>query len=130
MRHETVNDLELSAGADTELRTWERDVTRVVDDILDGETEVLSRFRERIEDDREPMSKRFTAFKTHVGEEVGRLHWFRSIGAVPLAIALVVFAVIGALLGWQALDGWRSVYPRWNDVVCWPSRRARSSTRP
>ena len=28
-----------------------------------------------------------------------------------------MFALIGALLAWIAIDGWRTVYPRWSDVV-------------
>src|SRR4029450_942979 len=107
----------LSKGEDSELRAWERDVARVVDAVLDGNTEVLSRFRGRIEDDREQMSKRFTSFKAHVGAEVDSRRWFRSLGAVPLAAAFVVFVVVGALLAWRAIDGWRTVYPRWSDVV-------------
>ena len=36
---------------------------------------------------------------------------------MPLALALLVFVAVGALLIFLAADGWRSVYPRWNDVV-------------
>ena len=55
--------------------------------------------------------------RSDVGNEVAGRSWFRSIGALPLVVGLVVFAAIGVLLGWLALDGWRSVYPRWSDVV-------------
>ena len=92
-------------------------MARVVDDVLEGGSEVLSRFRDRIEEDREQMSKRFTSFKAHVDAEVDGRRWFRSVGAVPLVVALLVFVALAALLAWQALDGWRTVYPRWNDVV-------------
>ncbi|HEY7380987.1 MAG TPA: DUF2207 domain-containing protein, partial [Gaiella sp.] len=118
LRKELVNDLELSKGnADAPLTPWEKEVTRIVDDVLDGGSEVLSSFRKKIEGEREQMSKRFTAFKDDVGTEVGNRRWFRSIGALPLAAALVVFVGLGVLLGWLAIDGWRSVYPRWSDVV-------------
>ena len=72
LRHETVSDLELSAGKDGELRAWERDVANVVDGVLDGGSERLSRFRDQIEDERETMHGRFTAFKEHVADEAKR----------------------------------------------------------
>ncbi len=50
-----------------DLRPWERDVADVVDAVLDGSSERLSRFRDRIEDERESMHPRFTAFKEAVG---------------------------------------------------------------
>ena len=42
---------------------------------VEGRAERLSRFRERIEDDRESMSKRFTSFKGNVGTEIGNRKW-------------------------------------------------------
>ena len=63
------------------------------------------------------MSKHFTSFKANVGTEVGNRKWFISRGVVPLGLALLLFVAIGALLVYVAADGWRSVYPRWNDVV-------------
>ena len=64
------------------------------------------------------MATRFTAFKEAVGSEVDEPR------LVPLdrrrparRSASLVFAAIGALLAWIAIDGWRSVYPRWSDVV-------------
>ncbi|HEU6444795.1 MAG TPA: DUF2207 domain-containing protein, partial [Gaiellaceae bacterium] len=117
LRKELVSDLELSPAEKVSLRQWERDVADVVDGVLDGGSERLSRFREEIEDERESMSKRFTAFKTSVGEEVRRRRWFVSMGAVPLGVGVLVFAGIGALLAYLAIDGWRSVYPRWGDAL-------------
>ena len=38
-------------------------------------------------------------------------------GAIPLVLAGVVFVGVGALLVFLAQDGWRSVYPRYSDVV-------------
>ncbi len=71
----------------------------------------------RIEAERTTMSTRFTAFKANVGTEIGNRKWFISRGAVPLAVALLLFAAIGALLVLLAANGWRTVYPRWTDVV-------------
>ena len=96
LRSETISDLELSAGEERELRAWERDVADVVDGVLDGGTERLSRFRDEIEDERESMHGRFTSFKNAVAAEAERLSWFRSRGAIPLVLAVLLFAVAGA----------------------------------
>ena len=85
--------------------------------MLDGGSERLSRFRDRIEDERESMSERFESFKGAVGREGGRRKWFRSTGAVPSSRRARLFAVVGALLVFLAQDGWRSVYPRYSDVL-------------
>src|SRR5215211_401978 len=96
LRSELVNDLELARGdGAVELNPWERDVADVVDAVLDGESEALSRFRDEIEDDRPEMSKRFTQFKSDVASEIGDRRWFVSMGAIPLAVGLVVFAGLG-----------------------------------
>ena len=76
-----MSDLELSAGEPQELTRYEDDVAGVVDAVLDGGSERLSRFRDRIEDERESMSERFESFKGAVGTEVGRRKWFRSTRA-------------------------------------------------
>ena len=117
LRHQTVSDLELTAGEDRELRAWERDVANVVNAVLDGSSERLSRFRDRIEDDRVSMSKRFTSFKDHVADETRRRRWFRSTGAIPLVAATVLFGLAGGLLVFYAVHEWRPVYPRYSDVV-------------
>jgi uncharacterized membrane protein len=117
LRHQTISDLEISAGEDRELRAWERDVANVVDGVLDGSSERLSHFRDQIEDERESMHPRFSSFKEHVADETGRLHWFRSNGAIPLVGAGVLFALVGALLVYLAVRDWRPVYPRYSDVV-------------
>ena len=117
LRHETISDLEISAGQNGQLRAWERDVADVVDGALDGGSERLSRFRDKIEDDREAMSRRFTAFKEHVDDEVGRRGWFRNSGAIPLVVAVVLFALAGSVLVYFAVRHWRPVYPRYSDVL-------------
>jgi len=117
LRHETISDLEISAGTPVSLTAWEKSVTSVVDNVLDGGSLRLSKFREEIEDERTSMAPRFEAFKSTVSGEVGARGWFRSLGIVPLIGGMVVFAVLGAILGWIAIDGWRTVYPRWSDVV-------------
>ena len=117
LRTESVSDLELSAGKQDSLTPWERAVADVVDDVIADGSERLSRFREKIEDDRETMSKRFTSFKAKVGTEVGNRKWLISRGVVPLVLALVAFVAVGALLFYLGVNGWRSVYPRWSDVV-------------
>ena len=117
LRHESISDLELSAGMGGELRAWERDVANVVDGVLDGGSERLSRFRDQIEDERETMHGRFTAFKEHVADEAGRLSWFRSTGAIPLVVAVVLFALVGGLLVFFAVRHWRPVYPRYSDIL-------------
>jgi uncharacterized membrane protein len=118
LRTELVNDLELSPGDEKlPLTPWERDVADVVDSVLDGGAERLSGFREEIENERQAMSSRFTAFKASVEGEAGNRRWFVSQGAIPLVVGLFAFAGLGALLSYLAINGWRSVYPRWSDVV-------------
>jgi uncharacterized membrane protein len=117
LRTEEVADLELSAGESQELRPWERVAAEVVDGVLDGGRERLSRFRDRIEAQRESMAKRFERFREDVADEVRRRSWFRSLGALPLALAAIGFAGAGAVLLFAAQDGWRPVFPRYGDVL-------------
>ena len=44
------------------------------------------------------MHGRFTAFKNAVAAEADRRSWFRSTGAIPLVVAVVLFAVAGGAL--------------------------------
>ena len=117
LRTESVSDLELAAGKRDDLTAWESAVADVVDGFIGGGPERLSHFRERVEADRTTMSTHFTAFKANVGNAVGNRRWFVSRGAVPLGVTLVLFVAAGAILFFAAINGWRSVYPRWNDVV-------------
>ena len=117
LRHEQVADLEIGDGTRDEMTPWENAVASVVDGVIADGPQRLSKFREDIEDDRQSMSEHFTAFKANVSTAVGNRKWFLSLGALPLGLALLVFAAIGALLFYLAISGWRSVYPRWNDIV-------------
>ena len=119
LHKEQLSDLEIGAGEShgDQLEPWERSVAEVVDHIIGNGTARLSEFRETIEAHRESMSKRFTSFKEQVSSEVARRRWFVSAGALPLALALVVFVTAGAVLLFLALHAWRPVYPRWRDVV-------------
>ena len=85
--------------------------------MLDGGSERLSRFRDEIEDERESMHGRFSSFKSAVADETKRLSWFRSTGAIPLVVAVVLFAVAGGLLVFLGVRDWRPVYPRYSDVL-------------
>ena len=117
LRQESVSDLELSPGTEQELSPWEAQVAKVVDGVLEGRSERLSSFRERIEDERESMHPRFEAFKETVSQEASGRGWFRSLGAVPLVLAVAAFALAGALLVYLAVDGWRPDFPRYTDVL-------------
>ena len=59
LRDEQVADLELSAGDAAGARPWSARSRAIVDDVLDGGSERLSRFRDEIEDERATMSTRF-----------------------------------------------------------------------
>src|SRR5262249_12443875 len=119
LHKEQLSDLEIGVGEShgDQLEPWERSVGEVVDSVIGDGTARLSEFRGTIEAHRESMSKRFTAFKQQVSAEVARRRWFVSAGVAPLAVALAVFVVAGAVLLFLALHAWRPVYPRWRDVV-------------
>ena len=116
--HKTqLSDLELSPGKpDATLLPWEQDVANVVDGVLDGGTEDLSKFRGKIESKRTSMAPRFTAFKSHISKEVKTRKWFLDMGIVPLTIAFLVFVAVGVLLFIDAASRWRPTYVRWSDV--------------
>ena len=64
------------------------------------------------------MSKHFTSFKANVGTEVGNRKWFISRGArAARALRSSCSSRSARCCIFVAADGWRSVYPRWNDVV-------------
>ena len=79
--------------------------------MLEDGPERLSRFRDRIEDDRTAKSKHFTAFKANVSTAIGNRRWFISTGASPLVGACSRSSRVGALLFFFAINGWRPVVP-------------------
>ena len=83
LRSEQVADLDISPGsADGEsLTDFERPIVKVVDDVLNGGTEHLSSFRDRISDDRKKNSERFSAFKSTVKDAIKGRGWFQDAGA-------------------------------------------------
>ena len=50
---------------------------KVVDDVLEGGTERLSNFRDRISDDRKENSGRFPVFKNTVKDAIEGRGWFQ-----------------------------------------------------
>ena len=72
LRQEDVADLELSLVNDAPVSEVEGPVTKVIDSVLEGGSERLSNFRTQIQGHRTENSKRFTAFKKAVGDEVRR----------------------------------------------------------
>src|SRR4029453_7630653 len=80
LRHEDIADLEISMGSDSPVSEVEGPVAKVIDDVLGVGTERLSNFREEIKTHRTENTKRFTAFKKAVGDEVRLRKWLRSDG--------------------------------------------------
>ncbi|HEU5211327.1 MAG TPA: DUF2207 domain-containing protein, partial [Gaiellaceae bacterium] len=116
LRTQEVADLELSRGQGNHLEAWERPVERIVEGVLAGAPERLSKFRDKIEDDRTTNAKRFKEFKDDVANAIKKRRWYAD-GWMPLLAGIVVFAVVGAILFVIAYDGWRPNVPRWGDVV-------------
>jgi uncharacterized membrane protein len=114
---EDVSDLELSVAGDGDLTAFERPVAQVVDDVLEDGPERLTNFREKISADRTTNAKRFQSFKTGVSEAIRKRRWFLGAGLLVLLPAIAVCAVTGAILLAAGISGFRTVYPRWVDVV-------------
>ena len=75
-------------------------------------------------------SKRFTAFKTSVVDDDRRTQLVRRCGGVlARRRRSSSSSASAALLFWSAIDGWRAVSPRWNDVVLRRARRSRLRER-
>jgi uncharacterized membrane protein len=117
LRHEDLADLEISMGADDKLAEVEGPVAGVIDDVLDGGTERLSNFRDRIKANRTENSERFTAFKKGVADIVRDRKWFKADGLKPILGAGIPFAIAGALLLWIGIHRFDSFAPRWKDVL-------------
>ena len=99
------------------LTEFEEPVAEVIDSVLTGEDDRLSEFRDRIESDRTGNSVRFTTFKKSVGDAIDGKGWFARGGRRFLGIWIVVFVVLAVVLLWTGIHGFRSVSPRWSDVV-------------
>jgi uncharacterized membrane protein len=118
MRTESVSDLMLTPGDQSvKLARFEEPVADVIDSVVDVDGERLSEFREKIEQGRTANAKRFTTFKNRVGTSIRERRWYTDAGAGVLGLALAGFAVAAIVLLWIGIDGWRSVTPRWTDVV-------------
>ena len=118
LRTQQVADLELSlADVEAPVEAFEAPVAEVVDAILVDGPERLSRFRDRIEDDREGNSERFSSFKSAVGSEISGRKWFRNQGLVLLVVGAIVLAVAGGLILFAGISGFDSVAPTWRSVV-------------
>ena len=117
LRSEDVADLEISTGSDAPVSEVEGPVAKVIDDVLGVGTERLSNFRDEITKHRTENSKRFTAFKSAVGDEARRRKWFRSDGLKVLLGAGIPIAVAGAIMLAIGIQRFESFAPRWNDVL-------------
>jgi uncharacterized membrane protein len=129
LRQEDVADLELTLASDAPVSEVEGPVTKVVDSVLDGGSERLSNFRAHIQGHRTENSKRFTAFKSAVGDEVRRRKWFRSDGLKVLIGAGLPILVAGALMlaiGIQRFESFAATSPI--SHVCRRRRPRRSSS--
>ena len=118
LKTQQVADLELSLG-DTEaaVEAFEAPVAQVVDAIVVGGPERLSRFRDRIEEDRTGNSERFTSFKSAVGSEIKGRHWFRNTGLMVLVVGAIVLGVAGGLTLFAGIGSYDAVAPTWRSVV-------------
>jgi uncharacterized membrane protein len=118
LRHEQVADLLLEVGdTSVQLARFEEPVADVIDSVLDADGERLSELRTRIEGDRTGNAKRFATFKARVETAIRGQGWYLDAGAGVLGGALAAFVVAAVILLWIGIDGWRSVTPRWGDVV-------------
>ena len=117
LRHEDVADLELTRGNNMPLLAHEDAVASVVDAILATGPERLSRFRDRITEDREENSKRFKDFKKAVANTVRTSQWFSPAGLPVMLGAGIPLAAAGALMLWIGVHRFQSFAPRWNDLL-------------
>ncbi|MBD0330714.1 MAG: DUF2207 domain-containing protein, partial [Thermoleophilia bacterium] len=118
LRAENVADLELEQGAaDVPLALFERPVAHVVDEVLSFGPERLTRFRERIEDDREENSRRFTDFRDRVADEIRRRRWFVNTGLWALIAGAVVLAGASAVLLAAGVTRLDATYLRWSPLL-------------
>ncbi|MGZ4359410.1 MAG: DUF2207 family protein, partial [Gaiellaceae bacterium] len=118
IRHETVSDLQLSQGTPlAQQSAWEDSVAKIVDPIVAGEGERLSSLHERIAEDRTGNAKQFQAFRESVGDEIGRLRWYRNSGLALLLATAFVLLMAGAIGLFVGVGRFRVNAPRVGDVV-------------
>jgi uncharacterized membrane protein len=117
LRHEDVADLEIAPGSEAPLGEVEGPVAKVVDEVLDGGSERLSNFRQRITDHRSANSKRFQAFKKAVEDVFRDRKWLRSDGLKLLLGAGIPFAAAGGALLWYGIHHFESFAPEWRVVL-------------
>ncbi|NUT55295.1 MAG: DUF2207 domain-containing protein, partial [Thermoleophilia bacterium] len=118
LKTQQVSDLELSlADVEAPVDAFEAPVAQVIDSIVVDGPERLSRFRDRIEDDRTSNSERFTSFKSAVGAEMKRRKWFQNAGLAVLLGGAAVLAVAGGLTLFGGIGSYNAIAPTWNSVV-------------
>lgn len=117
LHKQDVADLEIAKGNGAKLTSFEDDVADVVDSIVSDKPERLSKFRDRITEDRTENAKRFASFRKAVGTSIDKRQWFDNRGAVILGIGIAVFALLAIVLLWVGISGFRPVAPRWSDIV-------------
>ncbi|MBA3383548.1 MAG: DUF2207 domain-containing protein, partial [Actinobacteria bacterium] len=118
LKTQQVSDLELSlADAEAPVEAFEAPVGQVVDAILAEAPERLSRFRDRIEEDRTANSARFTEFKSAVATEISGRKWFSNRGLAALLGGAAVLAVAGGLTLFGGIGSFEPVAPSWGSIV-------------
>jgi uncharacterized membrane protein len=119
LRKQQVADLELAIaqGEHRDGQPFERDVTRVIDDILEGGPERLSRFRDRISADRATQAPRFISFQENVADWISRRGWYESMGRRVLIGAASLFAAAATALLWVGITNLRPGFPRPSDII-------------
>jgi uncharacterized membrane protein len=118
LRHEAISDLQLRQGAAlADERPWERHLTSIVDPIVEGEGERLSRLHDRIAEQRAENAKRFQHFRDAVGAEIKKQRWYRNRGLALLLAAALVLLMAGAIALIAGVARFRVNAPRVGDVV-------------
>ncbi len=81
---------------------------------LGGRTRIVWRYT--ADNETRTFEVRYTlrGLKANVASEIKKRRWFFSHGLVPLVLALLAFAGLGAVMFFLAAGGWRPVYPRGN----------------
>ena len=98
---------------------------------LDGGAERLSKIRDRIEDDRDRRTQALQERSRSTSRRaIKARRWYADGGCrSSLGIAIVGFAVVGAILFLVGIDGWRAVAPRWTRHRPRRARRLRDRQR-